>query len=84
MKYVNFIHESKIYKTLVKIFHLVNDENKSEVIENKSEIIEDKSKVIEDKSKSKLNNSEIPSSGKELKNEKIIHDKTSRGDTKEN
>jgi len=84
MEYVNFIHESKIYKTLVKIFHLVNDENKSEVIENKSEIIEDKSKVIENKSKSKLNDSEIPSSGKELKNEKIIHDKTSRGNTKEN
>jgi hypothetical protein len=95
MEYVNFIHENKIYKTLVKIFHLVIDENKSEnkseIIENKSEVIEDKSevmeyksKVVENKSESKINNSEIPSSGRELKNEKIVHDKTSGGDEKEN
>lgn len=84
MEYVNFIHESKIYKTLVKIFHVVTDENKSEVIENKSEVIEDKSKVVENKSESKIINSEIPSSGRELKNEKIVHDKTSGGDEKEN
>lgn len=78
MGYVNFIHESKIYKILVKIFHVVSDENKSEVIEDKSKVIENKSEVIEDKS-----NLEIPSSWEELKNEKIIHDKTS-GDEKEN
>jgi hypothetical protein len=62
MEYVNFIHESKIYKTLIKIFHVVSDENKSEdskLVENNSEIIEDslKSETI-----SKLN--EIPSSGR--------------------
>jgi len=57
MGYVNFIHESKIYKILVKIFHVVSDENKSEVIEDKSKVIENKSEVIEDKS-----NLEIPSS----------------------
>lgn len=86
MNYVNFIHESKIYKTLVKIFHIVSDENKSEVIEDKSKIVENKSELIEDllKSKSNLNDSEIPSSGNELKNEKIVHDKTSGGDEKEN
>ena len=67
MEYVNFIHESKIYKTLVKIFYFVND-NKSEVIENKSEIINDK--VVENKFESKIIKSELPSSGTELKNEK--------------
>jgi hypothetical protein len=77
MEYVNFIHESKIYKTLVKIFNVVNDENKSEIIENKSELIKDKSEVIKD-------NSELPSSGRELKNEKIMNDKTSEGNGKEN
>jgi hypothetical protein len=82
MEYVNFIHESKIYKILVKIFHVVSDENKSEifndkVVENNSEIIKDKSESI-----SKLN--ELPSSGSELKNEKIIYDKTSGGNEKEN
>jgi hypothetical protein len=77
MEYVNFIHESKIYKTLIKIFHVVNDDNKSEIVENKSEI-------INDKSESKIINYEIPSSGSELKNEKIIHDKTSGGNEKEN
>jgi len=81
MEYVNFIHESKIYKTLVKIFYFVND-NKSEVIENKSEIINDK--VVENKFESKIIKSELPSSGTELKNEKIIHDKTSGGNEKEN
>jgi hypothetical protein len=83
MGYVNFIHESKIYKTLVKIFHVVIDENKSEVIEDKSKVDKNKSEVFKDKSESKLNESDIPSSGKELKNEKIIHDKTSGGDEKE-
>ena len=82
MEYVNYIHESKIYKTLIKIFHVVSDENKSEESKlevNNSEIIKDslKSETI-----SKLN--EIPSSGSELKNEKIIHDKTSGGNEKEN
>ena len=77
MEYVNFICNTKIYKTLVKIFHVVNDENKIEVNE-------DKSKLVENKSESKINNSEIPSSGRELKNEKIVHDKTSGGDEKEN
>ena len=81
MEYVNFIHESKIYKTLVKIFYFVND-NKSEVIENKSEIINDK--VVENKFESKIIKSELPSSGTELKNEKIIHDKSSGGNEKEN
>jgi len=33
---------------------------------------------------SKLNDYELPSSGKELKNEEIIHDKTSGGNEKEN
>jgi hypothetical protein len=92
MKYVNFIHENKIYKTLIKIINLVidSDENKSEVIqnkskidENKSEVIQDKSKVVENKFESKIINSEIPSSRTELKNEKIVHDKTSGGDEKE-
>jgi hypothetical protein len=84
MEYVNLIHENKIYKTLVKIFHVVSDENKSEVIEDKSKVVENKSEIIKDKSEtiSKLN--EIPSSGKELKNEKIVHDKTSGGNEKEN
>ena len=77
MEYVNFIHESKIYKTLIKIFHVVTDENKSEVIED--EIVENKSETL-----SKLNDYEIPSSGKELKNEKIVHDKTSGGNEKQN
>jgi len=77
MEYVNFIHESKIYKTLVKIFNIVTDENKSEVIE-------DKSKVVENKFESEIIKSEIPSNGRELKNEKIIHDKSSGGDEKEN
>jgi hypothetical protein len=77
MEYFNFIHESKIYKTLVKIFNVIKDENKSEIIENKSEIIENKNET-------KIINSELPSSGGELKNEKIIHDKTSGGDEKEN
>ena len=70
MEYVNFIHESKIYKTLVKIFHVVSEEDKSKVIENKSE--------------TKINNYELPSSGTELKNEKIIHDKTSGGNEEKN
>jgi hypothetical protein len=85
MEYVNFIHESKIYKTLVKIFHVVTDEKiKSEVIEDKSKVIEDKSQVVENKSESKIIKTEIPSSGTELKNEKIIHDKTSGRNEKEN
>lgn len=84
MEYVNFIHESKIYKTLVKIFHVVTDENKSTEIEDKSEVVKDKTEVIEDKSELKTIISEIPSSGKELKNEKIIHDKTGGGNEKEN
>jgi hypothetical protein len=84
MEYVNFIHENKIYKTLVKIFDVVTEEDKSEVIENKSEVIEDKIKKVENKSEIKLNDYEIPSSGRELKNEKIIHDKTSEWVEKEN
>jgi hypothetical protein len=84
MEYVNFIHESKIYKTLVKIFSVVRDENKSEVIESK--VVVNNSEIIKEPLKSetisKLN--ELPSSGRELKNEKIVHDKTSGGDEKEN
>jgi hypothetical protein len=80
MEYVNFIHENKIYKTLVKIFHVISEKNGSEVIENK--IVENKSEIIENKIVE--NKSEIPSSGKELKNEKIIHDKTSGENEKEN
>jgi hypothetical protein len=83
MEYVNFIHESKIYKTLVKIFHVVTDENKSTEIEDKSEVDKDKSEVIEDKSESKIIISEIPSSGRTFQEEKIIHDKSSTGDEKE-
>jgi hypothetical protein len=92
MKYVNFIHENKIYKTLIKIFNLIIDidENKSEVIkdnskivENKSEVIKDNSKIVENKSESNIVNSEMPSSGEGMKNEKIVHDKTSGGDEKE-
>jgi hypothetical protein len=84
MNYVDFIHETKIYKLLVKIFHVIIDKNESEVIRDKSELIENKSK-IENKfdNESKIINSELPSSGSELKNEKIIHDKTSGGDEKE-
>lgn len=91
MEYVNFIHQNKIYKFLVKIFNAVSDENKSEVIKNKSEVIEDKSKIIKhnfeiikDNSEIKINNSEIPSNERELKDEKILHDKTSGGNEKEN
>jgi hypothetical protein len=89
MEYVNFILGSKIYKTLLKIFNVVSEENKAEIIEDKSKVVENKSEVIEDKSKldenkSNLINSEIPSSGRELKNEKIVHDKTSGGNEKEN
>jgi len=84
MEYVNFIHESKIYKLFVKISHLVIDENKAEVIENKAEVIENKSEVIENKSESNIYNSEFPSSGRELKNEKIVHDKTSERNEREN
>lgn len=84
MEYVNFIHESKIYKTLVKIFSVVRDENKSEVIESK--VVVNNSEIIKEPLKSetisKLN--ELPSSGRELKNEKIVHDKTSGGNEKEN
>jgi hypothetical protein len=79
MNYVNFIHENKIYKTLVKIFNVVSDENKSE----ESKVMVNKSEIIKDKSESKIINSELPSSGTELKNEKIIHDKTSGGNEKE-
>jgi hypothetical protein len=78
MKYVNFIHKNKIYQTLIKIINLVIDND-----ETKSEVIKDNSKIDEIKSESKIINSEIPSSGRELKNEKIIHDKTSGGDEKE-
>jgi hypothetical protein len=84
MEYVNFIHENKIYKTLIKIFNVITDGNKSEIIEDKSEVIDDKFKVVENNSKSKIVNSEIPSSGTELKNEKIVHDKISGGNEKEN
>jgi hypothetical protein len=79
MKYVNFIHENKIYKTLIKIINLVID-----IDEKKSEVIKDNSKIDENKSESKIVNSELPSSERELKNEKIVHDKTSGGDEKEN
>ena len=79
MNYVNYIHETKIYKVLIKIFHVVVD-----IDENKSEVIEDKSKIVENKSESNIVNSEIPSSEGQLKNEKIIHDKTSGGNEKEN
>jgi|HubBroStandDraft_2_1064218.scaffolds.fasta_scaffold04487_4 hypothetical protein len=70
MKYVNFIHETKIYQTLIKIINLVIDidETKSEVIkdnskidENKSGVIGDKPKIVENKSESKIINSELPS-----------------------
>ena len=64
MEYVNFIHENKIYKTLVKIFNVVSNENKSE----ESKVVVNKSEIIKDKSESKIINSEIPSSGSELKN----------------
>jgi hypothetical protein len=85
MEYVNFIHENKIYKTLIKIFHIVNDEDIIEVkSEVKSEVIKIEDKVIENKFESKIINSELPSSGSELKNEKIIHDKTSGGNKQEN
>jgi len=77
INYIKFIHESRIYKTLIKLFHVVTDENKSEVIE-------DKFTEIENKFESKIINSEIPSSETELKNEKIVHDKTSGGNKKEN
>jgi len=80
MEYVNLIHENKIYKTLVKIFNVVSNENKSE----ESKVVVNKSEIIKDKSESKIINSEIPSSGSELKNEKIIHDKTSGWNEKEN
>jgi hypothetical protein len=84
MEYVNFIHESKIYKSLLKIIHVITDENGSEVIEDKSKIVENKSEIIEKKSEIVKNKFEIPSSGTELKNEKILHDKTSGGNEKEN
>jgi hypothetical protein len=86
MNYVNFIHENKIYKILVKIFNVVNDENKSDVIKDNSEVIENKSEVIGDKSNndSKINNSELPSSGRTFSKEKINDDKISTGDEKEN
>jgi hypothetical protein len=64
MEYVNFIHENKIYKTLVKIFNVVSDKNKSE----ESKVVVNNSEIIKDKSESKIINSEIPSSGSELKN----------------
>jgi hypothetical protein len=85
MNYVDFIHETKIYKLLVKIFHVIIDKNESEVIRDKSELIENKSK-IENKfdNESKIINSELPSSGRELKNEKIMNDKTGEGNEKEN
>lgn len=76
MKYVDFIHENKIYKTLLKIFNVISSENKSE-------IIEDKSKLSENKLESKIIDSEIPSSRTDIKKEEIIHDKTSRGNEKE-
>lgn len=82
MGYVNFIHESEIYKIFIRIFHVINDTSESEIIENKGKIIHDK--VVENKLESKIDNSELPSSGRELKNEKIIYDKTSEGNSKEN
>jgi hypothetical protein len=83
MGYVNFISESKIYKTLIKIFNVVMGENKSEIIEDKSEIHKIP-KVDENKLESKIINSEIPSSGEQLKNEKIIYDKSSGENEKGN
>jgi len=76
MEYVNFIHESKIYKTLIKIFNVITEENKSNIIEDKSELVENKSET-------KIIKSEIPSSGRELKNEEIVHDKSMGRDEKE-
>lgn len=78
MKYVSFIHESKIYKILVKIFGVINDN------EIKSEVIEDEFKIVENKSKSNTIKSDFPSNEGQLKNEKIVHDKTSGGNEKEN
>nr|QGP74777.1 hypothetical protein [Russula griseocarnosa] len=66
MEYVNFIHDSRIYKTFVKIFRVINDEDK---------IIEVKSEVIENKYDSKIDDSELPSSWGELKKEKNVYDK---------
>jgi hypothetical protein len=84
MEYVNFIHENKIYKTLIEIFNVITHENKSEIIEDKSKVIDEEFKVVENNTKSKIIDSEIPSSRTELKNEKIVHDKTSGGNEKEN
>src|SRR6266567_4632077 len=52
-------------------------------IKNKSEIVKNKSEIVENRSDSKIITSEIPSNGTELKNEKIVHDKTMGGDEKE-
>lgn len=72
MNYVNFIHESKIYKSLIKIFHVIIDEDKSEIIKDKSKIVENKETY------------DFPSSNREFENEKIIHDKISERNTREN
>src|SRR6266699_1843007 len=71
------------YLGKIKIFNAISEENKSEIIENKSEIVKNKSEIVENRSDSKIITSEIPSNGTELKNEKIVHDKTMGGDEKE-
>lgn len=88
IEYVNFIHRTKIYKILIKLFNEIKeseDNSNLEINKVKSEKVS-KPEIIENKSESKINNSEInefPSSGRELKEEKIVPDKTSWGNIQE-
>lgn len=71
MEYVNFIQDSKFYKILVKLFNVVKDENKPEIVENKSEIVESKlekvsnSEILENK-----DSYDFPSSDRTFKTKK--------------
>jgi hypothetical protein len=86
MGYVNFIHESKIYQTLVKIFHVIKESDVNSENEIKSKI-ESNPKINQVKSE----NSEIivnkesydfPSSDQKFKKEKTWDVENNWGDSK--
>jgi hypothetical protein len=83
MIYVNFIHETRIYKSLIKIFHVIMDEDKTEVVKDESEIIKP-GKVSNSEIDGNKESYDFPSSGREFETEKIFHDKISERNTREN
>jgi transcriptional regulator len=67
MEYVNFIHGTKFYKILVKIF---NEVNESDVKVSNSEINEVKSEKVSDIVENK-ESYDFPSSYQQIESEKI-------------